>query len=99
MKHLGKFLATSAKAAFIAVGALAVTTVSASARTVCNNNGECWQTRQRHKTYPTALGVHFYSDSWARRHRTDRKYQWRDKRDDDRGYYDRGTWHTFDEHR
>ena len=99
MKCFGNFLATSALMAVIAVGALAVTTTSASARTVCNSYGECWQTHQRYRTYPTILGVHFYSDSWARRHRTDRKYQWRDKPNDDRGYYDRGTWHTFDEHR
>ena len=97
MKHLGNFLATSAMAAVIAVGAFAVTTTSASARTVCNSYGECWKTQQRYKTYPTTLGVHFYSDSWARRHRHDRKYQWRDRRDNDRGYYDHGSWRNFDE--
>ena len=98
MKRLGYFLATSAMTAVIALGALAVTTGSASANTVCNSNGECWQTRQRYKTYPTTLGVHFYSDSWARHHKRDSKYQWRDKPSDDHGYYDHGTWHTFDEH-
>jgi len=98
MKCFGNFLATSALMAVIAVGALAVTTVSASAATVCNSNGECWQTHQRYKTYPTTLGVHFYTDRWARRHHTDHKYQWRDKQNDDRGYYDHGNWHTFDEH-
>jgi hypothetical protein len=97
MKCFGNFLATSALMAVVAVGALAVTTVSASAATVCNSYGECWQTHQRYRTYPTTLGVHFYSDSWARRHHTDHRYQWRDRQNDDHGYYDHGTWHTFDE--
>jgi len=44
MKGLKTFLTTSAVAGFIAVGALVVTTVGASAHTVCNSNGECWQT-------------------------------------------------------
>ncbi|MGC9953577.1 MAG: hypothetical protein ABSD21_04785 [Rhizomicrobium sp.] len=97
MKGLKTFLATSAVAGFIAAGALVVTTVGASAHTVCNSYGECWQTTQRYNTYPSVLGIHFYSDSWARRHRHNHRYQWRDKPSDDHGYYDHGTWHNFGE--
>jgi len=91
------FLTTSALAVVIAAGALAVTATDASARTACNRHGDCWQTSQRYTTYPTILGVRFYSDRWQRRHHNDRRYHWRDNQKDDRGYYDRGNWHTFDE--
>ena len=97
MKGLKGFLTTSTVAILIGAGALVVTTVDASARTVCNSNGECWQTTHRYRTYPSVLGIHFYSNRWARRHHHDSKYQWRDRPTDDRGYYDNGTWHNFDE--
>jgi hypothetical protein len=97
MKGPKGFLTTSAVAVFIAAGALVVTTIGASAHTVCNSYGECWQTRERYKTYPSELKIHFYSDRWARRHRHSQQYQWRDKPSDDHGYYDHGTWHNFNE--
>ena len=97
MKGLKSFLTTSALAVVIAAGTLAVTTVGASAHTVCNRYGDCWQTSQRYNNYPSVLGIHFYSDSWGRRHRNNSRYQWRDKPSNDRGYYDHGNWHNFDE--
>jgi hypothetical protein len=99
MKGLRTFLTTSALAVVIAAGALTVTTTSASARTVCNRYGDCWQTTQRHRhnEYPSVLGIRFYSNSWARRHRHSHRYQWRDNPSNDRGYYDHGDWHNFDE--
>jgi len=97
MKGLKGFLTTSAVAVLIGAGALVVTTVGASAHTVCNRYGDCWQTSQRYKTYPSVLGIRFYSDSWARRHRHNHRYQWRDNPSDDHGYYDHGNWHNFDE--
>jgi hypothetical protein len=99
MNGLKSFLTTSTVAVFIAAGALVVTTVGASAHTVCNRYGDCWQTSQRHKEYPSSLRVRFYSDSWGRRHRHNHRYQWRDNPSNDRGYYERGTWHSFDENR
>ena len=99
MKGLKGFLTTNTVAVLIGAGALVVTTASASATTVCNSSGECWQTSQRYNNYPTTLGIHFYSDSWAKRHHSDSKYQWRDKPTDDHGYYDHGAWHGFDEHK
>jgi hypothetical protein len=97
MKGLKGFLTASTVAVLIGAGALVVTTVAASAHTACNSQGECWQTSQRYKTYPSVLGIHFYSNSWGRRHHNDSKYQWRDKPSNDRGYYDHGNWHNFDE--
>jgi hypothetical protein len=97
MKGLKSFLTAGTVAVLIGAGALVVTTVAASAHTVCNSYGECWQTSQRYKTYPSTLGIHFYSNSWARRHRHSSRYQWRDKPSNDRGYYDHGTWRNFEE--
>jgi hypothetical protein len=40
----------------------------------------------------------FYDDKWYERHRHEKRYTWRDDRDDDRGYYDNGKWVTFEVH-
>ena len=95
MKGLKGFMTASTVAVLIGAGALVVTTVGASAHTVCNRYGDCWQTSQRYKTYPSVLGIRFYSDSWGRRHRHNHRYQWRDNPSDDHGYYDHGNWHPF----
>jgi len=96
MTSLRNLLKTSALAAVLAAGATMST--AASADTVCNRDGDCWQTSQRYTNYPSILGVTFYNASWANGHRHDRKYHWRDNQKDDHGYYDRGEWHTFDNH-
>lgn len=103
MTILRKFLATGAIAAVVGVGALAVTSTAASARTVCNSDGDCWHESTQYE-YPTTLGVRFYGDDYRTAHhdlerandmdRAKDHYTWRENHDG-RGYYRQGLWVTF----
>jgi hypothetical protein len=85
-----KLMTTGAVAALIGIGALAATSTAASAYTVCNRYGDCWNERTRY-TYPGTLGVRFYGDNY----RYDRhRYHWRDHHEG-RGYWRNGLWITF----
>lgn len=99
MTRLGKFLTTGAVAALIGVAGVAASTTPASARVVCNSDGDCWQTHARYQ-YPNELGVRYYNDRYAsdryRRHHWHDNRTWRDEHHDrDRGYYRNGLWVTF----
>ena len=96
MHSLKNLLRTGTLAAVVAAGATVATVTTASAEVVCNSDGDCWHTSQRYTTYPTVLGVKFYSDDWQSTHRDDAHYHWRDDPKDDHGYYDHGEWHAFD---
>ena len=98
MIGLRNTLKTSALAAVLVTGAIVATGSAASADTVCNRDGDCWQTSQRYTEYPSTLGITFYDASWANSHRHDKKYHWRENQKDDHGYYDRGEWHGFSDH-
>ena len=86
-----KIMTTGAVAALLGIGALAATSTAASAYTVCNRYGDCWNERTRYN-YPSTLGVRFYGDDWRNRHRGG--YHWRDHHDG-HGYYRNGLWITF----
>lgn len=97
MTTIRKLLTTGAVAALVGLSALAATSTAASARTVCNRDGDCWQTSDRYD-YPATLGVRFHNDSWRHRSWHDRdhyrNYHWRDQHEG-RGYYRQGLWVTF----
>ncbi|HEY2751618.1 hypothetical protein [Phenylobacterium sp.] len=94
MTTLNKLLATGTLIATVAGGALAVSAVPASADVVCNRYNECWRVNQRYTTYPPHLGVTFHDDAWREQNKH-AHYHWRKDRDDDRGYYSHGSWHSF----
>ena len=94
MNNLKKALATGAFVAAAAGGALAVSATSASAEVACNRYNECWRVTQHYTTYPSHLGVTFHDDAWREQNRH-AHYHWRKDRDDDRGYYSNGRWHSF----
>src|SRR4029079_8408199 len=48
-------------AAFL--GAFALTTTSASAAVVCNDDGDCWKVKEK-LTYPSDVHVQIYDDDW-----------------------------------
>jgi hypothetical protein len=95
MTHIRKLLTTSAIAALVGVGALAATSSAASARTVCNRDGDCWHESTQYD-YPATLGVKFYGDDYRATHSDhDRDhYNWRENHDG-RGYYRQGVWVAF----
>jgi len=97
MRGIKNFFATCTLSGAVAIGALWATSTTASAYVACNRWGDCWQTSQRYKTYPRELGVVIHSDGWREHHQTGR-YHWRDKPNDDHGYYDHGTWKPFENH-
>lgn len=86
-----KLLTTAAVAALVGVGALTAISTAASARTVCNRDGDCWHETTRYD-YPPAFVVRFHNDSWHHRHHDSN--HWRDNHDG-RGYYRQGVWITF----
>ena len=107
---LRKLATTASIAAILGVAAVAVGTSAAGARTVCNNNGDCWHESTQYD-YPMALGFKFYGDDYRTTHHdhervsdtdrdhvnTDRDhdyYNWRENHDG-RGYYQNGVWVTF----
>src|SRR5579864_5767403 len=97
MHDLKKSLRTSALAVILAAGTMAATATIASAATVCNGDGECWQTKQSYAVtvYPKELGVQVYDNDWRKSHETDAKYKWLKDPNDDHGYYSHGEWHAL----
>jgi len=76
--------------AFVGVLALlAFSATTASAAVVCNDEGDCWRTKNK-LTYPPAAHVQVYGDDYA----LGPKYRWRDAREDN-GYYHGGVWVGF----
>jgi hypothetical protein len=82
MKHFGT-------AALALLGSLALST-SASAAIVCNDDGDCWKVKERHK-YPPDVRLQLYEDDWVV---DKKKYRMREP-GMKRGYWSRGVWITF----
>lgn len=80
------------KGAAIAASFLAVTTTTASAEIVCNEDGDCWHVRERH-VYRPEFGVTVYPDTWRWRDADAHRYRWREH--EGRGYWRRGVWIGF----
>jgi hypothetical protein len=72
------------------VGSIALTT-GASAAVVCNDEGDCWKVKDKHK-YPPEVNVQIYDDDW--KWPEGAKYRWRDP-GEGRGYWRRGVWVGF----
>ena len=90
-----KILSTTAVAMLFGIGALVATSVTASARVVCNQYGDCWHT-DRHYHYGRDVKAEFHPDSWYFHQdwTTQKERHWRDHHDD-RGYYKSGIWIKF----
>ena len=83
---------------FIGIGALVATSVTASARVVCNSEGDCWHTDKTYR-YGREVKVEVHPDSWYFRqdwaNQKDRHYH---EHHDDRGYYKGAVWINSDRH-
>jgi hypothetical protein len=81
---------TAAVGALIAAGALVLVAGSASARVVCNAQGDCWHTDDR-ATYGQHLQAHpddwYFHQKWDQ----DQKRHWREHQEG-HGYYANGVW-------
>ena len=69
---------------------LALSTVASKAATVCNEEGDCWRTKQVYD-YRPEFKVTVQDDKWQR---DEKKFRMREDRDD-RGYYKGGVWIGF----
>ena len=77
------------KIAALAVLGTVALTAGASAAVICNEDGDCWRTKER-LTYPPEARVQIYGDDYS----LAPKYKWRDAREE-RGYYRGGAWVGF----
>jgi hypothetical protein len=73
-------------------GALVATTGAASARMVCNSEGDCWHTESRY-TYP-GTGYGYHNDDWYFHQKWNDRNHYRDYHEG-RGYYKNGVWLSF----
>jgi len=87
-----KLLSTAAIALLVGMGAFAVTATPASARVVCNSEGDCWHTDKSYR-YGKDVKVENHPDSWYFHqdwtNQKDRRYH---EHHDERGYYKGGLW-------
>ena len=95
MVYLKRALSTAVVAVLMSTGALIATGGAASARVVCNAEGDCWHTDKAYH-YGHGVKVKVYPDSWYFHqdwtNQKDRHYR---DHHDDRGYYQNGVWVKF----
>lgn len=72
-------------AASFGLATLAIATTSAQAAVVCNEDGDCWHTREAY-TYPPVAGIIVHPDNWAW---TGERHRWHE-------HEGRGYWHGHD---
>ena len=86
-------ISTAAVALLVAAGAVIATTGTASARVICNAEGDCWHTDA---PPPRVPGVTFsvHPDDWYFHQHWDADHHFRDYHAG-RGYYKGGVWVTL----
>ncbi|HKN29853.1 MAG TPA: hypothetical protein VJY34_19000 [Roseiarcus sp.] len=76
--------------ALCAFGVLAFVSLSASARIVCNSDGDCWHTHGDY-VYPQPIRLSVHPDNWRWGH--GEHFVWKEHAG--RGYWRDGNWVTF----
>ena len=95
MSYFKTALSTAAVAALMAAGAIVATTGTASARVVCNAEGDCWHTDKNYH-YGSDVKVEVHPDSWYFHNDwdNDKARHWRGHHEG-RGYMKSGVWVTL----
>lgn len=75
-------------AALLGASVLAFTATTASAEIVCNEDGDCWHVKERHK-YSPELHLRIHPDNWRWKD-AETRYRWREH--EGRGYWRGGIW-------
>jgi hypothetical protein len=86
MTLIGKMTFT----ALFGASALALTSAGASARIVCNQDGDCWHVHAEYNYLPE-FGLTVHPDNW--RWRDGEHFAWREH--EGRGYWRGGQWRQF----
>lgn len=68
---------------------LAATATMASAKVVCNEDGDCWKVK-KYREYPAELKLHVHEDDWRWSDGDSHRYRWREHDHDRHGYYRSG---------
>jgi hypothetical protein len=76
--------------ALVGAGTLALTSHAASARIVCNTDGDCWHV-QADYDYQPSFGLSIHPDDW--KWKEGERHAWREH--DGRGYWKGGEWKAF----
>jgi hypothetical protein len=76
--------------ALCAFGVLAFSSLNASARIICNNDGDCWHTHEDY-AFPPGVHVEIHPDNWH--WREGEHFVW--KEHGGRGYWHGGHWDAF----
>lgn len=94
MISANKTFTTAALALLMGAAALVAASAPASARVVCNRDGDCWHT----ESAPRVPGIHFdvHPDDWYFHQKwdADKDHHYRDYHEG-RGYYKGGVWITL----
>ena len=75
---------------FIGAGALALASTGASARIICNTDGDCWHSPTNYE-YRPEFRLTIHPDDW--RWKANEKYRWREH--EGRGYWHGDSWTDF----
>jgi hypothetical protein len=75
---------------FSGLALLGMSSLSASARIVCNDDGDCWHVQDEY-TYPPSVQLQIHPDTW--RWKDKEHYVW--KEHPGRGYWHGGAWQEF----
>ena len=79
-------------AGLLSVGALGLSFSAASARIVCNDEGDCWHTHAEYQ-YPPAVHLEVHPDDW--KWKESEHHAWREHEGEGRGYWHSGVWVGF----
>lgn len=74
----------------LGAGTLALVSTGASARVVCNEDGDCWHVRENYD-YQPGFKLTIHPDDW--RWKEHENYRWREH--EGRGYWRGGAWIGF----
>ncbi|MBP0578983.1 hypothetical protein J8I29_06680 [Labrys sp. LIt4] len=77
-------------AALISAGVMGLFVTGASARVVCNEDGDCWHVRETYE-YKPEFKLMVHPDDW--RWKESEHYRWREH--EGRGYWRSGVWVEF----
>jgi hypothetical protein len=83
-----KTLAATASAALLGAGILAFMATGASARIVCNDEGDCWHHTGPEVVYPAEAHIVVHPDHW--KWKEGEHYRWHEH--EGRGYWHGGVW-------
>lgn len=73
------------------VAAFALTATAASAKIVCNDDGDCWHVK-KYREYPPDVKLRVYEDDWKWSESDGPRYRWREPGHERHGYWRSGVW-------